>query len=67
MTNSTNEHPIIVTEQDAIELRRAAYTNEADQLYFKAQRGECLTQLWLDKVDEIRLRYPSPVTEPPPA
>ena len=39
-------------------LRRAAYTTEADPLFFKAQRGEIDIQEWHDKVAEIRARYP---------
>jgi hypothetical protein len=38
--------------------RRAAYTAEADPLFFKAQRGEATEQEWLDKIAEIRARYP---------
>ena len=39
-------------------LRKAAYTAEADPLYFKAMRQEIDIQEWHDKVAEIRLRYP---------
>ena len=38
--------------------RRAAYIAEADPLFFKAQRGEVEQQVWLDKVAEIKARYP---------
>ena len=38
--------------------RAAAYANEADPLFFKWQRGEVAEQEWLDKVAEIRTRYP---------
>jgi hypothetical protein len=38
--------------------RRAAYTDEADPLFFKSQRGEVELQVWLDKVAEIKARYP---------
>ncbi len=38
--------------------RHAAYIAEADPLFFKAQRGEVEQQVWLDKVAEIKLRYP---------
>jgi len=38
--------------------RRAAYVQEADPLFFKAQRGEATEQEWLDKVAEIKQRYP---------
>lgn len=38
--------------------RRAAYIAEADPLFFKAQRGEVEQQAWLDKIAEIKARYP---------
>jgi hypothetical protein len=38
--------------------RKAAYITEADPLFFKAQRGEVEQQVWLDKVAEIKARYP---------
>jgi hypothetical protein len=38
--------------------RRAAYIAEADPLFFKAQRGEVEQQVWLDKIAEIKARYP---------
>ena len=40
--------------------RRGAYAVEADPLYFGWQRGENTEQAWLDKVAEIRARYPYP-------
>jgi hypothetical protein len=40
--------------------RAAAYTSEADPLFFKSQRGEATEAEWLDKVAEIRARYPEP-------
>lgn len=40
------------------DLRRAAFTAEADPLFFQWQRGEIAEQVWLDKVQEIRDRYP---------
>jgi hypothetical protein len=43
--------------------RAAAYRNEADPLFFKVQRGEANEQEWLDKVAEIRARYPYPEDE----
>jgi hypothetical protein len=47
---------------DGIKQQRAyAYTQEADPLSFKAQRGEILMSEWESKVDEIRTRYPYPV------
>jgi hypothetical protein len=38
--------------------RQTAYEAEADPLFFKYQRGEIIKQLWLDKVAEIKARYP---------
>lgn len=38
--------------------REDAYRAEADPLYFMVQRGEVEEQLWLDKVAEIRARFP---------
>jgi hypothetical protein len=43
-----------------VEAQRAkAYRNESDPLFFKSQRGEATHQEWLDKVAEIKARYPS--------
>jgi len=43
-----------------VESQRAeAYRNESDPLFFKSQRGEATHQGWLDKVAEIKARYPS--------
>jgi hypothetical protein len=39
--------------------RQEAYQSESDPLFFKWQRGEASEQEWLDKVAEIRLRYPT--------
>ena len=38
--------------------RQAAYQQEADPLFFKWQRGEATQQEWLDKIAEIKQRYP---------
>ena len=46
----------------AKENRAVAYKLEADPLFFKAQRGEATQQEWLDKVEEIKQRYPYEVT-----
>jgi hypothetical protein len=40
--------------------RQKAYQAEADPLYFGFQRGENTEQEWLDKVAEIRARFPYP-------
>jgi len=38
--------------------RALAYKNEADPIFFKWQRGAATEQEWLDKIEEIKLRYP---------
>lgn len=43
---------------DPVALRTLAYKLESDPLFFKWQREEGTKQEWLDKVDEIRNRYP---------
>lgn len=40
--------------------RAIVYRNESDPLFFKWQRGECTQQEWLDKVAEIKAKYPKP-------
>ena len=40
--------------------RRNAYRNEADPLFLKWQRGEATEQKWLDKIEEIKERFPKP-------
>jgi hypothetical protein len=40
--------------------RQAAYTQEADPLFFKWQAGEGTEQEWLAKREEIRERFPYP-------
>jgi hypothetical protein len=40
-------------------LRRAAYVAESDPIFFMAQRGEATQQEWLDKVAEIKARWPA--------
>jgi hypothetical protein len=44
--------------EQAENYRKAAYIAEADPLFFKAQRGEIEQQVWLEKVAEIKARYP---------
>jgi hypothetical protein len=38
--------------------RKMAYSNEADPLFFKMQRGEVTTEEWQAKIQEIKARYP---------
>lgn len=55
--------PLVERERakEQAETNRAdAYRAEADPLYFGWQRGENTEQVWLDKVAEIRARYPYP-------
>lgn len=40
------------------EKRRQAYINEADPLFFKAQRGEATLEEWQAKIAEIKARFP---------
>lgn len=60
--SSVDAAAIIVAQETArktAELgRRQAYLEEADPIFFKAQRGEASQSEWLAKVDEIRQRFP---------
>lgn len=40
--------------------RRVAYTQQADPLFFKWQRGEATEQEWLDAVAAVRAAHPDP-------
>lgn len=42
------------------QMRRLAYTQEADPLFFMSQRGEATVKEWQAKVAEIKARYPYP-------
>lgn len=39
-------------------LRKNAYSQEVDPLFFQYQRGESNQETWLNKVQEIKNRYP---------
>jgi len=55
------EPPEPTPEEKAEALRmekQYAYQTESDPLFFKWQRGEATEQAWLDKVAEIKARYP---------
>lgn len=55
--------PAVLTEREkrkAQSERQAAYVNESDPLFFGWQRGENTEQEWLNKIEEIRTRYPYP-------
>jgi len=45
--------------------RAAAYTAEADPLFFKTQRSEATIEEWQAKVAEIRSLYPYPAEVTP--
>ena len=51
---------LTLTPEQIAALRRAAYQAESDPIFFKWQRGEATQQEWLDKIEEIRIRYPEP-------
>lgn len=40
------------------EQRKAAYREESDPIFFKWQRGEATEQEWIDKIAEIKARFP---------
>jgi hypothetical protein len=48
--------------EEAEASRKAAYISEADPLFFKAQRGEATEQEWLDKIIEIKARFPKDIS-----
>jgi hypothetical protein len=52
--------PVVPTKEEQEALRHAAYTAEADPLFFKWQAGEGTEAEWLAKREEIRNRYPYP-------
>jgi hypothetical protein len=54
--------PVPPTKEEQQAKRAAAYRNEADPIFFQYQRGEATEQDWLDKIEEIRARYPYPDT-----
>jgi hypothetical protein len=54
LAERAEQHRMMVIQQ-----RAEAYRQEADPLFFKAQRGEVDQQVWLDKVAEIRARHPT--------
>lgn len=55
--------PVPPTADEQRAKRRAAYTAEADPIYFKSQRGEATIEEWEAKIAEIRARYPMPTTD----
>jgi hypothetical protein len=53
-----NPPPAPLTAEDIESMRRAAYEQEADPLFFKAQRGEATLGEWQAKIAEIKARFP---------
>ena len=49
--------PFPPTPEQFSEMRRLAYSSEADPLFFKVQRGEATHEEWLAKIAEIKERY----------
>lgn len=54
--------PVQPTQEQIDALRKAAYQTEADPLFFKWQRGESTQEAWLDKIADIRNRYPDVIS-----
>lgn len=52
--------PLPPTKDDLRASRQADYAQEADPLFFMVQRGEAIEAEWLDKIAEIKARYPYP-------
>jgi hypothetical protein len=52
--------PVVPTKAEQEANRKAAYTAEADPLFFMSQRGEATVEEWQAKVAEIKGRYPYP-------
>jgi hypothetical protein len=48
------------TKAQIEQMRRGAYTQEADPLFFMSQRGEATVEEWQAKIAEIKARYPYP-------
>jgi len=48
------------TKADLQAYRQFAYSQEADPIFFMAQRGEATVEEWTAKVAEIKARYPYP-------
>ena len=50
--------PTTPTNEEQRSARHYAYWQEADPINFMMQRGEATEQEWLDKIAEIKERYP---------
>lgn len=62
-TEIANEERDAIIATNAVNkaARAAAYSIEADPLFFKSQRGEATHEEWLAKVSEIKTRYPTAI------
>jgi len=58
MITINEEKRIEIKNNEAKKNREYSYKTESDALFMKWQRGEIEKQIWLDKVEEIRQRYP---------
>ena len=54
----SGEISVIQYNEITAEQRRQSYMIESDGLFFAFQRGEIDKQIWIDKVNEIKLKYP---------
>jgi hypothetical protein len=52
---------VVYTPEEVTALRQAAYQAESDPIYFMWQRGESTQKAWLDKIEQIKARYPEPL------
>lgn len=53
------QHLSVELENKKIEnLRKSAYREESDPIFFEYQRGDVEKEVWLAKVQEIKGRYP---------
>jgi len=60
---SIDTPPVPPTPEQIAALRQAAYSKESDPIFFMWQRGQATEQEWLDKIAEIKQRYPMPNSE----
>ena len=55
----TYQANVAILQANVEQARSEAYIAEADPLFFRYQRGEIEKQVWLDKVQEIKDRFPN--------
>ena len=55
--------PLPPTKAELQAARQFAYTQEADPIFFMAQRGEATMDEWTAKIAEVKARYPYPTEE----